>query len=64
MIKINCLTLEFEPVGNNCINRRPDLAVVTPKHLEIETLVKRTALLKGELPPRLVAEVVTNFRYL
>lgn len=35
------------------------MAVVTPKHLEIETFVKRTALRIGDLPPQLVAEVVS-----
>jgi Uma2 family endonuclease len=59
LIKINCLTLEVEPVGDNRINRRPDLAVVTPEHFEIETFVKRTALQIGHLPPRFVAEVVS-----
>jgi Uma2 family endonuclease len=59
LIKINCLTLEVEPVGDNRVNRRPDLAVVTPKHLEIETFVKRTALRIGDLPPQFIAEVVS-----
>ncbi|MEM9005451.1 MAG: Uma2 family endonuclease [Cyanobacteria bacterium P01_F01_bin.86] len=59
LIKINCLTLEVEPVGDNRVNRRPDLAVIKPEHLEIGTFAKRTALQRGELPPRFVAEVVS-----
>jgi Uma2 family endonuclease len=59
LIKINCLTLEVEPVGDNRVNRRPGLAVVTPRHLEIETFVKRTALRIGDPPPQFAAEVVS-----
>jgi Uma2 family endonuclease len=59
LIKINCLTLEVEPVGDNRVNRRPDLAIVTPAHLEIETFVKRTALRIGDLLPKFIAEVVS-----
>ncbi|MEL7314949.1 MAG: Uma2 family endonuclease [Cyanobacteria bacterium J06559_3] len=59
LIKVNCLTLEVEPVGDNRVNRRPDLAAIAPEHLEIETFVKRTALQRGQLPPRFVTEVVS-----
>lgn len=60
LIKINCLTLEVNPVGDNRVNRRPDLAILHPEHLTIDSVIRRTALFLGDLPPRFVAEVVSR----
>ncbi|MEO0987217.1 MAG: hypothetical protein AAFY20_16920 [Cyanobacteria bacterium J06639_14] len=49
LIKINCLTLEVEPVGDNRVNRRPDLAVIKPEHLEIGTFASAQPL-RREIP--------------
>lgn len=59
LIKINTLELEVNPIGDNRVNRRPDLAILDPEHLKIDSIVRRTALFRGDLPPRLVAEVVS-----
>lgn len=47
--------MEVRPVGDKCVNRKPDVMVVHPEHLE----VARQAILLGMLPPSFVAEVVS-----
>lgn len=59
LAKVGVLELEVDPVGDAKCNRRPDLAILEPAHLTIESLKKRTALFWGSLPPRLVVEVVS-----
>ncbi|MFG6104861.1 Uma2 family endonuclease [Leptothoe sp. EHU-05/26/07-4] len=59
LAKIGVLELEVNPVGDEKRNRRPDLAILEPAHLTIESLKKRTALFLGSLPPRFVVEVVS-----
>lgn len=59
LAKIGVLELEVNPVGDKKRNRRPDLAILEPAHLTIESLKKRTALFLGSLPPRFVVEVVS-----
>ena len=59
LAKIGVLELEVNPVGDDKRNRRPDLAILEPAHLTIESLKKRTALFLGSLPPRFVVEVVS-----
>jgi Uma2 family endonuclease len=58
-IKINVLELEVQPAQDGRQNRRPDLAILRPEHLNIDSIIKRTALFLGALPPRFVAEVVS-----
>ncbi|MEM9266661.1 MAG: Uma2 family endonuclease [Cyanobacteria bacterium P01_F01_bin.13] len=59
LAKIGVLELEVEPVGDSKRNRRPDLAILEPEHLAIDSLKKRTALFLGALPPKFVVEVVS-----
>lgn len=59
LAKISVLELEVTPVGDGKRNRRPDLAILSPEHLAIGSLKKRTALFLGALPPRFVVEVVS-----
>ncbi len=59
LAKIGVLELEVSPVGDGKRNRRPDLAILDPKHLTIDSLKNRTALFLGALPPRYVVEVVS-----
>ncbi|PZO14786.1 MAG: hypothetical protein DCF25_14550 [Leptolyngbya foveolarum] len=47
--------IEVRPVGDECINRKPDVMVVDVEHLE----AARQAILLGMLPPVFVAEVVS-----
>lgn len=59
LTKIGVLELEVTPTRDGKRNRRPDLAVLLPEHLAIESIKKRTALFQGALPPRFVVEVVS-----
>ncbi|MFG6094031.1 Uma2 family endonuclease [Leptothoe sp. ISB3NOV94-8A] len=59
LAKIGVLELEVNPVGDGKRNRRPDLAILEPEHLTIDSLKTRTALFLGALPPRFVVEVVS-----
>ena len=56
---ITFLALDVTPIGDNKRNRRPDLAIIEPTHLTIDSIKTRTALFLGALPPRFVAEVVS-----
>ncbi len=47
--------LQVPPVGDNYVNRKPDVIVLQPEHL---TLAKQ-AILLGMVPPLFVAEVVS-----
>jgi Uma2 family endonuclease len=59
LIKPHTLTMEVEPVGDRYKNRRPDLVVLEPKHLQLESIIKQNALPLGVLPPRFIAEIVS-----
>lgn len=47
--------LQVNPVGDRCINRKPDLVIMHPDHLQIA----KQAIKLGMKPPRFVAEVVS-----
>ena len=48
--------MQVRPVGDKCVNRKPDLLVLAPSHLSEEA---KQALFLGMEPPRFVAEVVS-----
>ena len=54
-IRTNSKELQVPPIGDRCVNRKPDLMVVQPEHLEIA----RQAILIDMPPPLFVAEVVS-----
>ncbi|MGB3299768.1 MAG: Uma2 family endonuclease [Phormidesmis sp.] len=47
--------MQVNPVGDRRMNRKPDLMVLQPEHLE----TAKQAILLGSLPPLFVAEVVS-----
>ena len=47
--------MQVPPVGDKCVNRKPDVVVMQPEHLE----VARQAILIDMVPPLFVAEVVS-----
>lgn len=59
LIITHSLTMEVEPVGDTYRNRRPDLAVLRPEHLTLDSIIKRTALPLGAPPPQLAVEIVS-----
>lgn len=59
LIKPHTLTMEVEPVGDRYKNRRPDLVVLEPEHLQLESIIKQNALPLGVMPPQFIAEIVS-----
>ncbi|MFQ4136748.1 Uma2 family endonuclease [Nodosilinea sp. PGN35] len=59
LIVAHSLTLEVEPVGDSYRNRRPDLVVLRPEHLQLKSILKQTALPLGSPAPQLIAEIVS-----
>ena len=52
--------IEVHPVGDDRVNRRPDLTVLRLEHLDLMNGLKKNAILLGMPPPLLVAEVVST----
>ena len=59
LVKPHTLTMEVEPVGDRYKNCRPDLVVLEPEHLQLESIIKQNALPLGVIPPQFIAEVVS-----
>ncbi|MEM1254675.1 MAG: Uma2 family endonuclease [Cyanobacteria bacterium P01_H01_bin.21] len=59
LVKSHTLTMEVEPIGDRYKNRRPDLVVLKPEHLQLESIIKQNALPLGVIPPQFIAEVVS-----
>lgn len=51
--------LQVHPVGDDRLNRRPDLTVLRPEHIELMKALKKNAILFGMPAPLLVAELVS-----
>ncbi|MEL7069185.1 MAG: Uma2 family endonuclease [Cyanobacteria bacterium J06581_3] len=54
-IRLSLKEIQVPPVGDKCVNRKPDLMVMHPEHRE----VARQAIKFGMVPPLFVAEVVS-----
>ena len=54
-IRLGSKEIQVRPVGDQQVNRKPDLMVMQPEHLEMA----RQAILLGMTPPLFVAEVVS-----
>ncbi len=54
-IRLSLKEIQVPPVGDKCVNRKPDLMVLHPEHRE----VARQAIKFGMVPPLFVAEVVS-----
>ena len=59
LIMVHVLTMEVNPVGDNYKNRRPDVAVLRPEHLQLDSIINKTALCIGAPAPQFVAEIVS-----
>ncbi len=55
LVRTGTKEIQVTPVGDRCINRKPDLLILHPEHREIA----KQAVLKGMVPPLFVAEVVS-----
>ena len=55
LIRAAIKEMEVNPVGDRWVNRKPDLVVLQPEHLE----TARQSIKLGQLPPQFIAEVVS-----
>ncbi len=55
LIRTGTKEIQVTPVGDRCVNRKPDLLILHPEHREIA----KQAVLKGMVPPLFIAEVVS-----
>ncbi len=59
LVKSSSTEIQVHPIGDNRVNREPDLVVLRPEHLDLMGELKKNAILFGMPAPRLVAEVVS-----
>ena len=59
LIVAHVLTMQVNPIGDNRQSRHPDLVILRPEHLKLETLLNKTALLIGDPSPQFIAEIVS-----
>ncbi|MEO0376623.1 MAG: Uma2 family endonuclease [Cyanobacteria bacterium P01_A01_bin.17] len=60
LVKTASTELQVHPVGDNRVNRAPDLIVLRPEHLDLIAENKKNAVLLGMPAPVFVAEVVSS----
>ena len=60
LVRTNATELQVHPVGDDCVNRKPDIIVLRPEHLDLMAELKKSAVLLGMPPPLFVAEVVSQ----
>ncbi len=60
LVKSSSTELQVYPVGDNRVNREPDLIVLRPEHLSLMAEIKKNAILLGMPAPLFVAEVVST----
>lgn len=51
--------IQVHPVGDDRVNRKPDVIVLRPEHLDLMTDLKKNAILFGMPAPLFVAELVS-----
>ena len=59
LVRSNATEIQVHPVGDSCVNRKPDLVVVQQEHLELFATLKKSAILLGMPAPLFIAEVVS-----
>ena len=59
LVKTSSTEIQVHPMGDNRVNRKPDLIVLRPEHLELMADLKKNAILLGMPAPLLVAEIVS-----
>lgn len=60
LVRSNATEIQVHPVGDSCVNRKPDLIVIRPEHLELFATLKKSVILLGMPAPLFVAEVVST----
>lgn len=59
LVKISATELQVHPVGDTRVNRKPDIVVLRPAHIELMGELNKSTILFGMPAPVFVAEVVS-----
>ena len=59
LVRSSATEIQVHPVGDNRVNREPDVMVLRPEHIEIMSTIKKSAILFGMPAPAFVAEIVS-----
>lgn len=59
LVKSSSVEIQVHPVGDNRVNRVPDLIVLRPENLAQMAELKKATILFGSPPPLLIAEMVS-----
>ena len=59
LIKTRSTTIQVQPVGDDKLNRYPDLIVLQSEHIDLMASSKKNAIALGMPTPQLVAEFVS-----
>ena len=59
LVRASATEVQVDPVGDDRINRKPDVVVLRPEHIELMAMTKKSAILFGMPAPAFVAEVVS-----
>lgn len=59
LVKISAVEIQVHPVGDERVNRSPDVLVLQPEHIELMASLNKGAVLFGMPAPVFVAEVVS-----
>ena len=62
IVRTNSTEIQVHPVGDNRVNREPDLVVLRPEHIELMADIRKNTVLLGMPAPAFVAEVVSPGR--
>jgi Uma2 family endonuclease len=59
LVKASSVELQVHPIGDQCVNRKPDVLVLRPEHIELMAALNQGAVLFDMPPPAFVAEMVS-----
>ena len=60
LVKSSSTELQVHPVGDDRVNRKPDMVVLRPEHLDLMAEIKINSILSNMPAPLFVAEVVST----
>lgn len=59
LVRTGSTEVQVRPVGDGSVNRKPDLMVLRPEHIDLLAEIRKSAILLGMPAPAFVAEVVS-----
>lgn len=59
LVRSDSTELQVHPVGDERVNRKPDVIVLRPEHIELMATIRKSTILFGMPAPAFIAEVVS-----